>query len=399
MWEAFVGAFLASNSTAVVQPPSRREFGGRSNGDWVARNERMPAANVRTASAQWRAFVAASAPYSSVAGHFSGRGIVMTGGGAKYTVTSYLAVSMLRRAGCALPVEMWCFQEELPTAEMEAAFRALGVTIRSLDELQARLDADSDSDSDSDSESALPGEPQDGASSAVLHDGADGFGYVMKAVVLLFSSFEEILYLDTDNIVVRDPSDLFESGGYARTGMLLWPDYWPQSVAPDFYAIAAEASPLEGTVETGQMVVDKRRCWAALQLALFLNLQGSLYYNLLTNYLGVGDKETFPAAMSMLRQPYAVVPYPTGSAGRRVKPMIEGHAHALASICMVQHHPETGLPLFFHNNLAKFDMDVPSDFRWYQRLWQARAAARGTWGTAARQAGARSAEGRRPRRR
>ena len=27
---------------------------------------------------------------------FSGRGIVMTGGGAKYTVTSYLAVSMLR---------------------------------------------------------------------------------------------------------------------------------------------------------------------------------------------------------------------------------------------------------------------------------------------------------------
>ena len=312
--------------------------------DWVARGDRMPAAKVAKASAQWRAFLQRADPYPE--GAFRGRGIVMTGGGAKYTVTSYLAVSMLRRAGCDLPVEMWCFEEELPTAEMEAAFLELGVVMRSLDELQ------------------------EGASSAVFHDGADGFGFVMKAVVLLFASFEEILYLDTDNIALRDPTDLFQYAGYVETGMLLWPDYWPPSVAPDFFAIAPEASPWDGTVETGQLVVHKRRCWVALQLALFINLQGSLYYNLLTNYMGVGDKETFPAAMSMLRQPFAMVRHPTGSAGRQVKPVIRGHSKALASLCMVQHHPQSGLPLFFHNNLAKFSMDVPSDFKFYSRLWE-----------------------------
>ena len=83
--------------------------------------------------------------------------------------------------------------------------------------------------------------------------------------------------------------------------MVLWPDYWKPTVAPDMYRIAPEASPPNGTVESGQMVINKRRCWRALLLALFLNCQGSLYFNLLTNYMGVGDKETFPFAMRMLQ--------------------------------------------------------------------------------------------------
>ena len=89
--------------------------------------------------------------------------------------------------------------------------------------------------------------------------------------------------------------------------MLLWPDYWNSTVAPDLYVIAPEARHVAGTVETGQLVVNKELCWTALQLVLFLNLQGSLYYSLLTNYMGMGDKETFPTAMLMLQQPYAVV--------------------------------------------------------------------------------------------
>lgn len=83
--------------------------------------------------------------------------------------------------------------------------------------------------------------------------------------------------------------------------MVLWPDYWKPTVAPDMFQIAPEASPPNGTAESGQMVINKRTCWKALLLALFLNCQGSLYYNLLTNYMGVGDKETFPFAMRMLQ--------------------------------------------------------------------------------------------------
>lgn len=130
---------------------------------------------------------------------------------------------MLRRTGCTLPVELWFFEEELPTPGMASALAALDVMVRSLDELQP------------------------GASTSIFHDGADGFGYVMKAVVILFSSFEEILYLDSDNIAAQDPSSLFESPEYLRHGAVLWPDYWPPSAAPDlFEIIAPEAKPWEG---------------------------------------------------------------------------------------------------------------------------------------------------------
>lgn len=136
--------------------------------------------------------------------------------------------------------------------------------------------------------------------------------------MLLFSSFEEALYIDSDNVMLEDLSDLFDYPEYKRTGMLLWPDYWKSTVAPDFFTIAPEAkawegeskgsqpsvfsatgsaaalssvprlkrltrASLAGSVETGQLVVTKRICWRAMQLVLFLNLQGSLYYTLLTN--------------------------------------------------------------------------------------------------------------------
>lgn len=89
---------------------------------------------------------------------------------------------MLRRTGCALPIELWFFEEELPSPGIARELAALNVMIRSLDELQQ------------------------GASTTIFHDGADGFGYVMKAVVILFSSFEEVLYLDSDNIAAQDPT-------------------------------------------------------------------------------------------------------------------------------------------------------------------------------------------------
>lgn len=178
---------------------------------------------------------------------------------------------------------------------------------------------------------------------------------------------------DMNSALYRPFADLFDFPEYKRTGMLLWPDYWGSTVAPDFFTIAEEAKPWEGararcghgcpfviapapacesnnrrplrraarllvlshsagscsqhhclacagSVETGQLVVNKKACWLVMQLVLFLNLQGSLYYNLLTNYMGTGDKETFPAAMRMLQQPFAVVvrhlshtPYPSFS--------------------------------------------------------------------------------------
>ena len=77
-----------------------------------------------------------------------------------------------------------------------------------------------------------------------------------------WSLLRQVLFLDADNIAVRDPSPLFTSPGYNATGALLWPDYWERSAAPDIADILGlDPGQLPtGTFESGQMALDKRRC-------------------------------------------------------------------------------------------------------------------------------------------
>lgn len=136
--------------------------------------------------------------------------------------------------------------------------------------------------------------------------------------------------------------------------------------------------------------------------------------------MGTGDKETFPAAMRMLQQPFALVvrpflichggssghagsaacaplfvrgapgaapdlsrsprrlslllqEFPVGSAGLEGKRDLlatSGQTRVLLSTCMVQHHPVTGRPVLFHNNLNKPALNVPPYWDKYERRWR-----------------------------
>ena len=52
-----------------------------------------------------------------------------------------------------------------------------------------------------------------------------------------------------------------------------------------------------------------------LLLAAFFNLESELYYELFSNYMGKGDKESFAHAMQAVKQPFALVPHQVGSIG------------------------------------------------------------------------------------
>lgn len=168
--------------------------------------------------------------------------------------------------------------------------------------------------------------------SHVISRPAAGLG---QAGALILSSFEEVLLLDSDNVALADPDpadaadpagSVFRTPGYERTGLVVWPDYWRASAAPDLFEIAPDLrghmarrkdtfrlfdrsnvrpfDPFtppaqEGTAESGQLLADKRRAWEGLLVALFLNLQAPLYTRLLTSYMGAGDKETFRAGMAI----------------------------------------------------------------------------------------------------
>ena len=49
--------------------------------------------------------------------------------------------------------------------------------------------------------------------------------YVIKAVALYATSFDEVLMLDSDNTPLVDPTTLFDEPSYLATGNAFWPDF------------------------------------------------------------------------------------------------------------------------------------------------------------------------------
>jgi hypothetical protein len=54
-------------------------------------------------------------------------------------------------------------------------------------------------------------------------------------------------------------------------------------------------------------------------LAAYFNLRSELYYELFSNYMGKGDKESFAHALQAMDIPFAVVKTPVGSVGEIVR--------------------------------------------------------------------------------
>ena len=57
------------------------------------------------------------------------------------------------------------------------------------------------------------------------------------------------------------------------------------------------------------------RVWEGLLLAAFFNMQSNLYYELFSNFMGKGDKESFAHALRAARLHYHLLPTPVGSLG------------------------------------------------------------------------------------
>ena len=52
-------------------------------------------------------------------------------------------------------------------------------------------------------------------------------GFPLKAYSLLLTTFDEVLFLDSDNTPIVDPSFLFDDPSYREKGNLFWPDVLP----------------------------------------------------------------------------------------------------------------------------------------------------------------------------
>ena len=80
----------------------------------------------------------------------------------------------------------------------------------------------------------------------LLHPGYDDHSadmrfYLAKMVSVVMSSFGQVLFMDADNMALRDPTPLFGSAPMQATGALFWPDHWGVSSDPAVVRVLSRA--------------------------------------------------------------------------------------------------------------------------------------------------------------
>ena len=267
-------------------------------------------------------------------------GIVTSAGGLSLTMGAWLLCHRLRDLGCTLPIEVVHAGTEVIPDRVRAAFPAT-VTFRALD--------------------------------------APPPGYAIKPLALWTSSFDRCLWLDADNLPLRDPSALVSRPGPA----CFWPDAFRTSSGVVLSAVGRPIEALE--FESGQMVVPTRACARALWLARALN---ETYREVMYSHVH-GDKDTWRLAWALAGEHADVVPYLPLVAGHRstcvdlwplpVTVKIRLPGTGLRDVGLVQHDRE-GRPLFLHRTVREWQLhDGQAQVSWTQNLTAQVEMSRARW--------------------
>ena len=254
----------------------------------------------------WEAFVKAEHAYPR--GLFSGRGIVICGGGMRYFTCAWVCVKSLRRFGCELPIQLWHLGEREMTDDMRSLLSPLGVECVDAWSVREKYPA------------------------RILN------GWEVKPYSIIHCPFEEVLLLDADNVPVVNPECLVGTPQYRQTGAIFWPDFGRLEPDRMIWQICQVGYRDEPEFETGQVLVNKRKCWKALQLTMYLNEYSDFYYRHIH-----GDKETFHMAFRKLNTPYSMP--------ERGIDSLDG------TMCQ---HDFDGRRIFQHRNLAKWNLFAPN---------------------------------------
>jgi len=209
-------------------------------------------------------------------GGFTGRGIVICGGGPQYFPPAWVNMRMLRHLGCTLPIELWHLGPDELSGSMRTLATSLGgVTCVDAFEVARRQQA------------------------------RVGGGWELKCYALLQSRFREVLLLDADNIAVVEPSFLFDTAQYLEAHAVFWPDREPLPREHLIWQLTGVDYRGDVLFETGQILVDKQWCWRELSLAWWMNERSDFWYRYI-----LGDNKTLHLAWRKLDTSYAMPPFP-----------------------------------------------------------------------------------------
>lgn len=188
---------------------------------------------------------------------------------------AYVLVSVLRRTlDCPLPIEIWHFGRDEISPAMAALLAELGATM---------IDAT----------------PIIVEQHASVRD-----GWQLKPFAMLWSRFEEVLLLDADQVPVIDPTALFDWPAYRDARALFWPDIVDiREDNPVWAALGLEPQQAI-SLDSAQVLVDKRTHWRALTIVQGLNEQAETLYRLI-----YGDKDSFLLGWMLAGASFARIPH------------------------------------------------------------------------------------------
>ena len=274
------------------------------------------------------------------------RGIVTTAGG-KYLPVAVVSIRMLRETGSSLPVEVFlAAKDEWDHEICDNVFPSLNARCVVLGDIVTS-----------------PGQTN------TLH--IDKYQY--KVMSIVFSSFEEVLFLDADAFPIFDPEQYFDSEPFVSTGMIRWPDFWFPSESPLFFEVASLPVPTlwaKSATESGELYYSKKRHTNSLLLALYYNFYGpDFYYPLQSQGApGEGDKETFLWSAVVFNEPFYTVKkrvqavgYNTkagewrGSAMVQSDPLEDVKVQSSTELNPEEKREARVRPLFLHANFPKFN--------------------------------------------
>jgi len=257
------------------------------------------------------------------------RGLVFTGGNKDTTARLITLLRILRTVhGCTLPAEVFLYPEEMT----DPAEREL------IESMDAKL---------------VPVEQ-------LKKDHGSWKDYQIKGLAMVQSSFDEILYLDSDNIPLRDPSYLFDSKRYNAPGSgraVFWPDLSKDHVDNAIWRFVGDPCTLDHwTFESGQILIDKTGNdglnLAALYIAAYM--QEKDHQDFYFKMCG-GDKDTYRWAFRILDIPFTVSPRwatTLGSLNEEDNNRFCGHTILQYDLDIIEGYSRE-LPLFVHSNLLK----------------------------------------------
>ncbi|OJJ95050.1 hypothetical protein ASPACDRAFT_127520 [Aspergillus aculeatus ATCC 16872] len=222
------------------------------------------------------------------------RGIVTAGGGT-YLPAFTVTLKLLRRTGSTLPVEVFLKDAtEYEATVCETILPPLGAKCILLSDLTPDLDFE-----------------------RII-------GFQLKALAMLFSSFEDVLWLDADCVPLHDPAPLLGSEPFATKGLVSWPDFWADTASPIYFEVSrreeldATTARARAASEAGMLLLSKRSHFDMLLLAVYYNFYGpEFYYPILSQGApGAGDKDTFLHAATALDADFYAVRAPPVDLGR-----------------------------------------------------------------------------------